>query len=102
MCVEAVEGSLPATAGGRRWHGQVKGFGDIELFSDPDGRVGTLIRKRYLEDSSQSTKHALLGELAPAELDSAKPDERLVLRLAPKRLSAHGGGMRFAAADQHA
>ena len=101
MCVEAVEGSLPATAGGRRWHGQVKGFGDIELFSDPDARVGALIRKRYLEDSAKSPTRALFSELTPAQLDNAKPDERLVLRLEPKRLSAHGGGMRFSAADQH-
>jgi len=105
MCVEAVEGALPAEPGGRRWHGQVKGFGDIEVFNDPDGQVGVLIRRRYLEAHETGLprpSRPLVDELVAADLNNAKPDERLVLRLKPKRLSAHGGGMRFAATNEQA
>lgn len=100
MCVEAVEGTLPAQPGGRRWHGQVKGFGDIEMFGDPNGEVGLLIRRRYLEareTAAPMAPQSLKDRLVAADLENAEPDERLVLRLEPKRLSAHGGGMRFAA-----
>lgn len=96
MCVEAVEGELPAQPGGRRWHGQVKGFGDIKLFSDPEERVGSLIRGRYLNDTHIPSK-PLLDSLTAADPTNASPSQRLVLRLAPQRLSAHGGGMHFSA-----
>lgn len=97
MCVEAIEGDLPAKPGGRRWHGQVKGFGDIELFHDPDERVGTLIRNRYLNSHNEPTT-SLVESLTPADLTepaAIQQNQRLVLRLAPQRLSAHGGGMHF-------
>lgn len=87
MCVELADGSLPPQPGTHRRNWQVKGFGDMEILDDTDAKVGAAIRARYLG----------LSEGAPenAEPISLPGPERLVLRLKPKRISAHGGRMHF-------
>lgn len=83
MCVELADGELPPKSGTARRNWQVKGFGDMEIIEDANGRVGRAIRARYLDEDSSDLESNLPGA------------ERLVLRLKPKRLSAHGGRMYF-------
>ena len=90
MCVELADGELPPKPGTARRNWQVKGFGDMEIIEDDDGRVGRAIRARYLSHPPQDGNENL------NELENTLPGvERLVLRLKPKRLSAHGGRMYF-------
>ena len=90
MCVELADGPLPPAPKSQRRNWQVKGFGDMEIIEDDEGRVGRAIRMRYLEHDPQTQDDVLAQEenLLPG------PD-RLVLRLKPTRLSAHGGRMYF-------
>ena len=76
ICVEIEERTNTG-----RTNRQVKGQGHVEIFSDADGVWGARIRKKYL------------GEV---RLDTAPGvGSRVVLRLVPERLSAHGGGIRL-------
>jgi len=64
------------------------GFGDMEIIEDDNGSVGRAIRARYLGQPPQDDTEN--------DLENALPGAaRLVLRLKPKRLSAHGGRMYF-------
>lgn len=73
ICVELTE----AMAG--RWaNRQVKGVGRIEIFPDADGHWSRRIREKYL------------GEV---RIDGSGAPDRVVLRLRPRRLIAHGGGL---------
>ena len=86
MCVELADGELPPKPGSARRNWQVKGFGDMQIIEDDNGRVGRAIRARYLGLDPTDT----------ADDDSLlTTPERLVLRLKPRRLSAHGGRMYF-------
>ncbi len=76
ICVEIEERSSQGRA-----NRQVKGQGRVEIFSDADGAWATRIRMKYLGDVRLES---------PAVVPS-----RVVLRLAPDRLSAHGGGIRL-------
>jgi len=76
ICVEIEERTVTGRA-----NRQVKGQGHVEIFSDADGTWGTRIRRKYLGDVRVDT---------PAVVAS-----RVVLRLVPERLSAHGGGIRL-------
>ena len=90
MCVELAEGELPPEPGSTRRNWQVKGFGDMEILEDTDAVVGEAIRARYLGVD--------LGEEAEERADTGvglPGPARLVLRLKPNRLSAHGGKMHF-------
>jgi nitroimidazol reductase NimA-like FMN-containing flavoprotein (pyridoxamine 5'-phosphate oxidase superfamily) len=61
-----------------RGNRQVKGVGRIEILADPEGEwIGRILRKYLGPDA------APVRDVAAAE--------RVVLRLAPTRLSAHGG-----------
>lgn len=76
ICVEVVE------AGAARWSNrQVKGVGRIEIFPDADGRWSQRIREKYLG-------------VMQTDGTGAGPD-RVVLRLRPTRLVAHGGALVF-------
>jgi len=83
MCVEMTDGELPPQPGTSRRNWQVKGFGDMEILEDVDGAVGLAIRSRYLGPQPAEPVQPLPG------------GARLVLRLKPTRISAHGGGMVF-------
>ncbi len=83
MCVELADGALPPKPGTQRRNWQVKGFGDMEILEDTDARIGAAIRTRYLGGAADDRQIALPGP------------PRLVLRLKPTRLSAHGGRMHF-------
>ena len=89
MCVELADGVLPPAPGSQRRNWQVKGFGDMEISDDPEGRIGRAIRNRYLTDGTESEvpEDSVFSDAAAAQ--------RLVLRLKPTRLSAHGGRMYF-------
>jgi len=89
MCVELADGVLPPAPGSQRRNWQVKGFGDMEIIDDPEGHIGRAIRTRYLTDGNES--------VAPEDtvFSDAAAAQRLVLRLKPTRLSAHGGRMYF-------
>jgi len=77
ICIEVEQ----RTSSGRS-NRQVKGQGRVEIFSDADGAWSERIRAKYL------------GEVAfPAGAAAAT---RVVLRLKPERLVAHGGGIRVA------
>ncbi|HET6472967.1 MAG TPA: pyridoxamine 5'-phosphate oxidase family protein [Pseudomonadales bacterium] len=75
ICVEIEE----RTAWGRS-NRQVKGVGRVEIFSDAAGDWSRRIRMKYLGDIDLGT-----GLVA----------SRVVLRLKPDRLVAHGGGIRI-------
>ena len=75
ICVELEE----RTESGRT-NRQVKGVGRVEIFADEAGQWSERIRAKYLGD---------LVIRQPAVLAS-----RVVLRLRPDRLVAHGGGIR--------
>lgn len=74
ICVEVTE-----TTPLKRANRQVKGLGRIEVFPDVDGHWGDRIREKYLGEVRFATPG--LG-----------PD-RVVLRMQPERLIAHGGGI---------
>lgn len=86
MCIEVATGLLPPAPGSSRTNWQVKGFGDMEIAADVNGAVGAAIRTRYLSHAGAPPQSETLPLPGP---------ERLVLRLKPRRLSAHGGGMTF-------
>jgi len=86
MCVELADGALPPKPGTARRNWQVKGFGDMEIIEDDNGDVGRAIRTRYLGQAPED---------ATDDETTLPGPERLVLRLKPKRLSAHGGRMYF-------
>jgi nitroimidazol reductase NimA-like FMN-containing flavoprotein (pyridoxamine 5'-phosphate oxidase superfamily) len=75
VCVEVSEETQTA-----RRNGQVKGFGEIEILEDEAG-WSDRIRQKYL------------GDVAAAETSVAI--DRVVLRLQPLRLSAHGGAIEY-------
>jgi hypothetical protein len=75
ICVEIEE----RTDWGRR-NRQVKGVGRVEIFSDVAGDWSRRIRTKYL------------GEI---EVGGAMVASRVVLRLKPDKLVAHGGGVRI-------
>jgi nitroimidazol reductase NimA-like FMN-containing flavoprotein (pyridoxamine 5'-phosphate oxidase superfamily) len=75
ICVEFEE----RTESGRT-NRQVKGVGRVEIFSDEAGQWGERIRSKYL------------GELMV--LQPANVATRVVLRLKPDRMVAHGGGIK--------
>ncbi|MEM7221055.1 MAG: pyridoxamine 5'-phosphate oxidase family protein [Pseudomonadota bacterium] len=79
MCVEYTEGELPPRAGDSRVNWQVKGHGAVTIEPDTDSRIWRLIRERYLG-------------AVPSETETS---DRLVLRLRPTKLAAHGGTMHF-------
>ena len=60
-----------------RGNRQVKGVGNVEILSDPEGAWLTRIREKYLGQPDQTL--------------SAAMTERVVLRLEPHSLTAHGG-----------
>ena len=60
-----------------RGNRQVKGVGNVEILPDPDGAWLTRIREKYLGPSDPTT--------------SAIMPQRVVLRLEPHSLTAHGG-----------
>lgn len=76
ICVEVEERSAEG-----RSNRQVKGIGRIEIFGDADGAWSERIRVKYLGDAMIAR-----GNVA----------SRVVLRLKPTRLVAHGGGIRVA------
>lgn len=73
FCVELDE---PLDGGGR-YNRQAKGIGDIEILTDPDGAWLGRIRSKYLGDTP----------LPPGAFGA----DRVLLRLRPKRVTAHGG-----------
>ena len=75
ICVEIEE----RTEWGRS-NRQVKGVGRVEIFSDAAGDWSRRIRTKYLGD---------------IDLGAALVASRVVLRLKPDRLVAHGGGIRI-------
>jgi nitrile hydratase accessory protein len=75
ICVEIEE----RTEWGRR-NRQVKGVGRVEIFSDAAGDWSRRIRTKYLGD---------------IDIGSAVVASRVVLRLKPDKLAAHGGGVRI-------
>lgn len=75
VCVEISEETQSA-----RRNGQVKGFGEIEILEDIAG-WSDRIRSKYL------------GDVAAAETLAVV--DRVVLRLEPARLSAHGGAIEY-------
>jgi nitroimidazol reductase NimA-like FMN-containing flavoprotein (pyridoxamine 5'-phosphate oxidase superfamily) len=77
ICVELEE----RTESGRT-NRQVKGVGRVEIFADDAGHWSERIRSKYLGD---------LVVRQPTSVAS-----RVVLRLKPDRLVAHGGGIRVA------
>ena len=88
ICVELADGNLPPQAGQQHRLWQVKGHGDIDILPDPGGAVLDRIRQRYL------------GAMPlPAAAASAPEPERVILRLKPAKLSAHGATMLFEAVE---
>ena len=79
MCVEYTHGDLPPQPGDARVNWQVKGHGEVVIEEDADDRIWRLIRQRYLG--------------ATPEPDESS--QRLVIRLRPRKLAAHGGTMHF-------
>lgn len=75
ICVELEE----RTESGRT-NRQVKGVGRVEIFADEAGEWSERIRSKYL------------GDLVVRQL--ANVASRVVLRLKPDRLVAHGGGVK--------
>jgi len=75
ICVE-----MTTRTAARRSNAQVKGIGEIEVFPDVDDWA-LKIRRKYL------------GELAVESFDTDA--DRVVLRLQPRRLSAHGGVIEY-------
>jgi len=76
ICVEVER----VTAGRVRANRQVKAVGTVDVLADPDGTWTRRVREKYL-------RAAALEDVAAARRD------RVVLRLVPERLSAHGGGI---------
>ncbi len=62
-----------------RGNRQVKGVGQVEILPDPDGSWLERIRQKYLGADDQTLR--------------AEVSERVVLRLEPHSLTAHGGEM---------
>jgi len=75
ICVEIEE-----RTGWGRSNRQVKGVGRVEIFSDAAGDWSRRIRTKYLGD---------------IDLGTTLVASRVVLRLKPDRLVAHGGGIRI-------
>lgn len=82
FCVE-----VESREGKSRSNRQVKGIGRVEIFPDEAGRWGERIRRKYLGPS----------EVAVGSMSV----ERVVLRLVPERLVAHGGGLRVTDSKEH-
>lgn len=77
FCVE-VEEQLPD---GSRRNRQVKAVGLVEILEDVDGEWLRRIREKYL------------GKVKIEETSAKPTTKRLLLRLKPERLTAHGGGI---------
>ncbi|MEM7253740.1 MAG: pyridoxamine 5'-phosphate oxidase family protein [Pseudomonadota bacterium] len=75
-------------AGRFRRNRQAKAVGTVDIVDDPDGRYTREIRAKYL----------LASQLGTASTMSNDTEPRVILRLTPKRLTAHGGKIERTAA----
>lgn len=83
ICVEYIFPDRPPEGPHERGHWQVKGIGDVRVYPEADSEVGARIMRKYLGDNPWP----------------AISEQRVVIELSPRKLSAHGGGMQFEASS---